>query len=267
MNITTTHRPEQLKALLWKVTENNRAIFQSYGERQFRKALNAQFVPFIRELNRSGVMQYDLIGTRPMEDAFLLVYGRVGAFFASEAYGQIKKSYHPKYHIKRRRRRRFVNPQEAEVLESTWLQYMRRFALTEAGERIVKITETTREIIRRSLDKSITEGLGIDKAAKRLMTEWKELTRNRAKLIARTEIVSGSNQGSFIGAKSTGLDLKKSWLATRDSRTRDSHRNMDGELVEMDDVFSNGMSYPGDPKGSASQVINCRCTITYEVKE
>jgi SPP1 gp7 family putative phage head morphogenesis protein len=267
MNPYTTSRPEKLKSLIWKVTENNRQAFRAYGERIFQQALNAQFAPFIRELLRSGIMQEDLVGTRPMEDAFIQVYARVGTFFASESYGGITKSYHPKYEIKRRRRRRFVSSEQAQTLETTWLDYMKRFALTEAGDRIKKITDTTREVIRKSLDKSITQGLGIDEAAKELMKEWKGISKTRAKVIARTEIVSASNAGSFIGAQSTGLDLQKVWLSTRDSRTRDSHQHLDGEKVEMEEIFSNGLRYPGDPRGVAREVIQCRCTQTYEVRE
>lgn len=267
MNISTTSNPEKLKAIIWKVTENKRQVFRAYGERIFKRALNAQLAPYIRELLRSGVMQEDLVGTRSMEDAFIQVYGRVGAFFASESYGGITKSYHPKYEVKKRRRRRFVSTEQAQTLETTWLNYMKRFALTEAGDRIKKITETTREVIRKSIDKSITEGLGIDEAAKDLMKEWRGISKARAKVIARTEIVSASNAGSFIGAQSTGLDLQKVWLSTKDSRTRDSHRHLDGEKVEMEEIFSNGLRYPGDPRGSASEVIQCRCTQTYEVKE
>jgi hypothetical protein len=262
-----TSQSEKLKSIIWRVTEKKRLAFLPYAERIFKKALNAQFSPYIRELLRSGVMQEDLVDTRPMEDAFLQVYGRVGAFFASETYGGITKSYHPKYEVKRRRRRRFVNTQEAETLESTWLNYMQRFALTESGDRIKHITENTKMIIRKSIDKSITDGLGIDEAARELLKEWRGISRTRAKVIARTEILSGSNAGSFIGAQSTGLDLQKVWLATRDSRTRDSHRHLDGEKVEMEEVFSNGLRYPGDPRGTAKETIQCRCTQTYEVRE
>jgi SPP1 gp7 family putative phage head morphogenesis protein len=263
----TTSRPDKIKSILWRVTENKRAAFYPYGERVFKRALNAQFAPFIRELLRSGVMQESLVSTLPMEIAFVQVYGRVGTSFAADTYGAVTKSYHPKYEVKRRRRRRFVNTEQAQVLDSTWLQYMRRYALTESGNRITKITETTKEIIRNSLTKSINEGHGIDEAARNLMKEWRGISTTRAKVIARTEILSASNAGSYAGAQSTGLDLQKVWLSTKDSRTRDTHRHLDGEKVEMEELFSNGLRYPGDPRGSASQVIQCRCTQTYEVKE
>jgi hypothetical protein len=58
-----------------------------------------------------------------------------------------------------------------------------------------------------------------------------------------------------------GIELQKQWMATLDSRTRDSHRELDGEKADIDGRFSNGLSYPEDPTGPASEVWNCRCTM------
>lgn len=54
---------------------------------------------------------------------------------------------------------------------------------------------------------------------------------------------------------------KSNGLAALDSRTRGSHRHLDGETVKLDAEFSNGLKYPGDPDGPASEVYNCRCTL------
>lgn len=58
-----------------------------------------------------------------------------------------------------------------------------------------------------------------------------------------------------------GIELRKQWMATLDSRTRDSYRELDGEKADIDGRFSNGLRYPGDPTGPASEVWNCRCTM------
>lgn len=81
---------------------------------------------------------------------------------------------------------------------------------------------------------------------------------------ARTAITSAHSLGKLKGyerAADMGIDVKKQWLATLDSRTRGSHRHLDGEVVELDAEFSNGLKYPGDTDGSASEVYNCRCTL------
>lgn len=86
---------------------------------------------------------------------------------------------------------------------------------------------------------------------------------SRAKTIARTEghrIQQTSARDAQYSAKSKGADIVKQWDAALDGRTRDSHRMVDGEIRELDEKFSNGLKFPGDPSGSAAEVINCRCT-------
>ncbi len=85
---------------------------------------------------------------------------------------------------------------------------------------------------------------------------------------ARTAVTGAENAGkldSMRRAQGLGVELKKLWLATRDSRTRDSHVMMDGEMVEVDEPFSNGCMYPGDPDGVPAEVYNCRCAMRSKV--
>lgn len=81
---------------------------------------------------------------------------------------------------------------------------------------------------------------------------------------ARTAMTSAHSLGKLKGyerAADMGIDVKKQWLAALDPRTRGSHRHLDGEVVKLDAEFSNGLKYPGDPDGPASEVYNCRCTL------
>lgn len=86
---------------------------------------------------------------------------------------------------------------------------------------------------------------------------------------ARTLITSVQNGGridAFRRAEGMGIELVKVWLATPDSRVRDSHARLDGEERKTDDEFSNGCRYPGDPNGDPAEVYNCRCTLITQVK-
>lgn len=81
---------------------------------------------------------------------------------------------------------------------------------------------------------------------------------------ARTAMTSAHSLGKLKGYKRAagmGIDVEKRWLAALDSRTRGSHRHLDGETVKLDGKFSNGLKYPGDPSGPGSEVYNCRCTM------
>jgi len=83
---------------------------------------------------------------------------------------------------------------------------------------------------------------------------------SRAKTIARTETHGAFQKGNFEGYKQSGLPIKI-WVTVGDSNVRDSHAIADGEEVGINDYFSNGLKFPGDPRGSAEEVINCRCSM------
>lgn len=86
---------------------------------------------------------------------------------------------------------------------------------------------------------------------------------SNAKRIARTEghrIQQTAARDAQQTAKKRGADVVKQWDASLDKRTRDSHARVDGEIRELDEEFPNGLMFPGDPSGSAAEVINCRCT-------
>lgn len=85
-----------------------------------------------------------------------------------------------------------------------------------------------------------------------------------ASRIARTEGHRIQVQGGMDAcykAKEKGADVVKQWDSTLDSSTRESHQQVDGEIRELDERFSNGLMFPGDPSGGAAEVVNCRCAL------
>lgn len=85
---------------------------------------------------------------------------------------------------------------------------------------------------------------------------------------ARTAMTGAQNAGrldSYRRAEEMGIVCKKKWVATGDSRTRLSHREINGEVVEIQEAFSNDLMFPGDPDGDPAEVYNCRCTMVCEV--
>lgn len=98
----------------------------------------------------------------------------------------------------------------------------------------------------------------------RNIASWAQIPKSNAMRITRTEahrIQCKATSDAQHRAKEKGADVVKQWDSTLDSKTRESHVEMDGEIAELDDTFSNGLEYPGDPKGSAEEVINCRCAL------
>lgn len=108
----------------------------------------------------------------------------------------------------------------------------------------------------------IIQGESIPDIAKRLQSVT-EMDKNSAIRNARTSVTSAENKGRLDSAKSAaekGVIMQKQWIATHDSRTRDSHISLDGVAVDLDKEFDNGLMYPGDPNGAPEEVYNCRCS-------
>ena len=89
---------------------------------------------------------------------------------------------------------------------------------------------------------------------------------NRAKTIARTEAGRVQEQATFDAAqeaKAVGADVVKQWSSRRDTKTRDAHRMLDGQIREVDEPFTVDGREAMHPHGFgvARLDINCRCTM------
>ena len=130
--------------------------------------------------------------------------------------------------------------------------------------RVVGINATTKEMIREVLVAAAMESLSVSEIATRIRSMFDDMRRWRAETIARTEIIGANNAGALEGYQQSGVVEKKEWLSVRDESVRDSHGpaplGVDGEIVPLGSVFSNGLDAPGGD-GPPEEVINCRCTI------
>ena len=94
--------------------------------------------------------------------------------------------------------------------------------------------------------------------------------------IVRTETLTAANYGASFAGSVSGIVQVKQWISAKDPRTRRivngdnfDHWEMDGIEVGENEPFAvpsrfggaENMMYPGDPKGSASNRINCRCSV------
>jgi len=131
------------------------------------------------------------------------------------------------------------------------------------------ITNTTKVAIEGAVKKGYEAGESIDQMAKRIHSIFDSATLGRAKTIARTEITGGSNYGILKGFEGADIE-KKIWITARDELVRTTpfdHTAAEGETVSINDSFKmtgEMLDTPGDPTGSAANVINCRCTMDGE---
>ena len=137
-----------------------------------------------------------------------------------------------------------------------------------AAAKVAKITEETRTRVSVALRQAAESKLNKQDTAK-LIQGSTGFSEKRSLLIARTETTMAANMGAWEAAKDIPFPLEKVWIAANDNRTRDSHAAMNGQpAIPFDEQFEVGgekMMYPGDPKGSAENICNCRCVVAFQV--
>lgn len=133
------------------------------------------------------------------------------------------------------------------------------------------VAQTTIDLARQAVASGIEAKYGPDKIARLIKDSVGGAVGDyRARMIARTESAAAFNFANLETVKdmedSTG-PLMKTWVAATDERVRDTHAEIDGTSVPLEDTFKVGdsdLSFPGDPSGSPEEIINCRCTLVYE---
>ena len=75
---------------------------------------------------------------------------------------------------------------------------------------------------------------------------------------------------SYDEAEDLGVKSRRVWIATLDTRTRDTHQDMDGEYADKQGIFTlpDGVQTKGPGlTGYAEHDINCRCRVVCEVAD
>ncbi|KKN15083.1 hypothetical protein LCGC14_0989580 [marine sediment metagenome] len=255
----------------------------------WHKALMDQIQPVLDEIDESTVKEIAarvpfLMTGEAIAGAMTTTIDTVAPFFASQTMRDVKKAMPDERILK-----------QDIPTDEEWIQRINATLGVQAGVRITSITNSSKaeaiKIIQQVLQDGANQGLGISQLAilmrDELAKQWGVISTYRAARIARTEIVNASNLGSLAGAAESGVPLTKVWLSTRDSRTRRrvsggrypagkfDHfgkfpTGPDGEIQELRDPFvktGESLQYPGDPVGSAGNVIQCRCSQFFEPKE
>jgi SPP1 gp7 family putative phage head morphogenesis protein len=119
--------------------------------------------------------------------------------------------------------------------------------------------------IRRQLVQGIVTGEPYTKTAKRLQNAL-EHDAAKARRVIWTEshrVKEEARQAGYEKVNSQGVKIEKVWVATLDESTRHSHRQLDGQVRDVNDFFvipGTGLKamQPGG-FGIPSEDINCRC--------
>jgi uncharacterized protein with gpF-like domain len=242
--------------MVWKQFDGKRWQFERWAIKEFRKALLITVRPVTSaDSVEQAIGRVDYLDSNAITKAFKDVYGKVGSYFAVQSQSELK---------------RLGGVFEIKSDMTVFDRLIRDWIVVYGADRIKDITETTIKRLKIELQRAFDNGYGIEVVARNIVKSGSGIADlKRARVIARTEIISASNKGSLDGAKDTGIPLKKEWVATMDNRTRDAHLSADGQRVLINELFQvdgDALEYPGDftNGASAGNVINCRCTQIYE---
>ncbi len=132
----------------------------------------------------------------------------------------------------------------------------------------VEFLKTT---VRQEISRCVAQSLSYEQIAQNL-ERVTGVDYNRTLTIAKTEGHRIQNESAYNVQKKAvelGADVIKQWDSTLDMKTRQTHRELDGQTVGVDEEFvsSSGYKalYPG-AFGSPKEDINCRCCLLQRAK-
>lgn len=190
-----------------------------------------------------------------------------------EAYGKI---YYGVGSLYGKRVGSAINKELKEFTFNTFISTFERgiyqWLFTNGGSRITLLQESYIAYINNVIATGLADGKTIREISADLqkMVNRRNFYRWQALRIARTETTTASNYSAIIAGEVSGFVTEKVWISAQDARTRrppESHFNhyaMNGVKVGLNERFNVGgekLLFPGGPKGSAGNVINCRCTV------
>lgn len=244
MNLTP--KTEEQKDLLFKTFDRKRWQFlEAYTQATRKALLDSLDKVFKADSVNMMLAEVEFIPTKPLQEVLQRLYTQVGAYYGQQVLDGLTR----------------------RKSEDVFQRFMTAYVELQGADLVVNITENTKNQIRLLLERAISSGSTIDEIARAIRDNGRIGGIDRGRVIARTEIIRASNFGSLQGARLTGIPMRKVWLSTRDSRTRIDHSESNEQKVFIDDFFIVGgeqLQYPGDPRGSAGNTINCRCTQFYE---
>lgn len=155
--------------------------------------------------------------------------------------------------------------------------FVKEFLSKHAADRVRHINQTTRDLLRKNLTEAFVASEGVKEVLARVRDVFEgDIAAFRARRIARTELVTLTNNARHEAARQSGVAQKKRWISeqlpsTRQEANGANHMAMHGTIVDFDEQFeapnrSGGfdkMDCPGDLNASGENVCGCLCITGY----
>lgn len=255
----------------WERIERKREDLVRFYYSKIQNALARSVQPVVKNLTndfQQVLHSVDhLVTDKEIKEEFVDLYIQTGLDFKKdiEVYTKNFKGYRTK-----------------DLVDQVFAEWMGAFSVSETLPRIVSITATTREqvkrIIRVIIDKGLSDGLTIGditaQLEKQIPIELRIQNKFRASRIARTEVLTASNRASLKAIEDTGYNATKTWVTAPFGMAKTERHNLAPELADGPQtvpknmpfvIYGESLDYPGFPGGSAENVINCQCVQTFEI--
>jgi hypothetical protein len=266
----------------WLSYERKRNAFEKRWRGRIEQALNKQLKEYV-ESYKAGRGDLNVFTSFELAETLLALYGDVGRHFARETNKQLEREARPRYRRGQGGQKSVHEPYQVKAgalgFSTDWAKKVADNLRLHGLKMAQSMSDTTRDKIIEILAKAQEEGLSLDETIKLIVAEVPEYNARRAETIVRTEVGKAAGKAKKLGAMALGVKLRKKWIAAKDHRTRinpdkspkkGDHWVLNEMVVPFDKKFSNGVheiDHPGDPAADKSEVINCRCTCTYEVEK
>ena len=160
-----------------------------------------------------------------------------------------------------------------------WQQQLAELFDKFGADKVQEIFGTTLELAKPAIKEALrlaNEGKSIPEIVKAIKLQIESVggvvSPGRLTTIARTEVISASNQASYMSVKASGAEVEKKWT-TGGLNIRPTHKAAELQgWIGIDEKFQVGaaqMLHPGDPsvKDHPEEVCNCKCILLYRVKD
>ena len=247
--------------MTWEEINRKRLPFIRFGENLFKRMygeIRKSFISIIKDAQTAEEINQLAQGFKFDENIVKVNYERFYLKTGLAYARNIQKGYNKRLELKD------INE---DILEEVWYTQIMEFVKTKVGNNITSVIKTSyvdiQRITKEAVKVGIDKGWGMDKIAREISRNQGEIEKWKALRIARTEVVSASNEGVKVGYEQLPGNKEKVWISTFDNRSRPDHMEMDGVRVAVNEMFTlpsgNKLEFPGDPTGLPGDIINCRC--------
>lgn len=130
---------------------------------------------------------------------------------------------------------------------------------------VSRVGETIKARLRELLRRGAEAGMSEEELTALIRSEL-AMNAWQSQRIARTELHSAMQFASLEAAKSSGKFQTKEWITSQDEKVRHTHWGAHGEVVALNSFFQKtgeSLEFPGDPRGTPGNIINCRCVMVF----